>query len=731
MAVNWTDLNQVKAFRTEMLRNPNQDPTELDNYISQKVQENRPIQQPIQQPTPPVTTQVEPAKENWIKSAAKNVWDVGTGGIGIALEAGHQALNVLNPHLKEISKKIDKGTATEAEIKEFIEAYNAKFIKQKEMEQISGGENQFDYTKPFSDESKKSFGSAVGKGALLGAKKGVGTAATIGSVFAPGATTLAGATTTAGLVGAGTGFAQPQDELSLSGSVGQAFIGGVMGAVLGNLLGRLRGLPKNEAEKLAVDAVARKNWLQKFGGDVEDSVRGLKQYGVEKNPYFAKNLHSLQNVATKHAGVGSAETQLTNINNSFNKINGVISEKLSEGGGTSLTKSQLSKLINDAVDEKTVAQNIIDKIWRNKAGSRVTALDMFNSKNEFGNQISRLFDASSLSDPQLAQVNAYRVLKQGVDKLSGNKISALTEEQSALHEISFALAKMIDKSPIKLGAITPTIPGLNRPLQSLTSRTGSIIRKTGDVLSGAGEPVLTGPIGDVIQRATPVAAGIVGGKTSSGIDSSGKPSLDLEQQRQQELQAMETEQEQGIQDANSIELYGKTYTRDDIWNKMLSTADTNEKAIYQTILNEIDRKYEVLKEERKTGELSATDIERRSVNYSIQSAYESLLSNPNIKTGLLAGPWENIKAKVNIGDPDTLNFNATMSALRGSIVKARAGTSFTKTEQALLDQYVPKTGDSRQEMLVKLNALIRQKVGQGSIPSINTTNVPSLKFMGQ
>lgn len=102
------------------------------------------------------------------------------------------------------------------------------------------------------------------------------------------------------------------------------------------------------------------------------------------------------------------------------------------------------------------------------------------------------------------------------------------------------------------------------------------------------------------------------------------------------------------------------------------------------------------------------------------------LQGGSISTGPIGPKIENLKAIVNKGDPETLQFNTTISALMASIAKARAGTSFTPNEQKLLNQYAPKVGDSEQTLYTKLQAL-RQVFGQAQQREQGVQYAPDLQ----
>lgn len=76
-----------------------------------------------------------------------------------------------------------------------------------------------------------------------------------------------------------------------------------------------------------------------------------------------------------------------------------------------------------------------------------------------------------------------------------------------------------------------------------------------------------------------------------------------------------------------------------------------------------------------------------------------------IKTGMVAGPLEQQKARLGMADQKTLDFNTMIGGLKATIAKARAGTSFTPNEEKLLNTYVPVVGDSKQQLETKLRLL--------------------------
>lgn len=77
----------------------------------------------------------------------------------------------------------------------------------------------------------------------------------------------------------------------------------------------------------------------------------------------------------------------------------------------------------------------------------------------------------------------------------------------------------------------------------------------------------------------------------------------------------------------------------------------------------------------------------------------------SVHTGLFSSKVEGVKNIFGAGDPETQAFNVTVNSLKAAIAKARAGTSFTPNEEALLNKYAPSSGDSGQMLRTKLKAL--------------------------
>ena len=103
---------------------------------------------------------------------------------------------------------------------------------------------------------------------------------------------------------------------------------------------------------------------------------------------------------------------------------------------------------------------------------------------------------------------------------------------------------------------------------------------------------------------------------------------------------------------------------------------------------------------KKTEGQRARDEAHQLTNKAIQQ-----LSQGSVDTGWLGAKIQGTKEFLGKGDPETLGFNTTVSALKAAIAKARAGTSFTPNEEKLLNAYAPKAGDTGQQLETKLLSL--------------------------
>jgi hypothetical protein len=99
----------------------------------------------------------------------------------------------------------------------------------------------------------------------------------------------------------------------------------------------------------------------------------------------------------------------------------------------------------------------------------------------------------------------------------------------------------------------------------------------------------------------------------------------------------------------------------------------------------IEAAYKMLQEE-DAGSGTEAQVARKQAKSLTSQALSMLQTNPNIKTGMIGGPLEQLKSKFSVGDQSSVEFNTLISNLTATIAKARAGTSFTPNEEKMLKQ---------------------------------------------
>lgn len=129
---------------------------------------------------------------------------------------------------------------------------------------------------------------------------------------------------------------------------------------------------------------------------------------------------------------------------------------------------------------------------------------------------------------------------------------------------------------------------------------------------------------------------------------------------------------------------------------------------YQALADLYDRIYEYESTESKDRAsqkpLSQFQQERADLIKALGMT-QSAVDGGSIEYGPIGAAINNVKALFNSADPETLAYKNTVSGLRAAITKARAGTSLTEGEKALLAQYTPSDTDSEQVVRSKLKQL--------------------------
>lgn len=92
----------------------------------------------------------------------------------------------------------------------------------------------------------------------------------------------------------------------------------------------------------------------------------------------------------------------------------------------------------------------------------------------------------------------------------------------------------------------------------------------------------------------------------------------------------------------------------------------------------------------------------REEAYGISQDALADLDKGSIATGPVMAKLEDLKGIFNAGDQETVDFNRKIGALRSAIIKARGGSAVTDTELKIINEFVPKKGDSDQMIRSKL-----------------------------
>lgn len=466
------------------------------------------------------------------------------------------------------------------------------------------------------------------------------------------------------LSGAMTGFSQSGD--SAQSMIGNTALGGATGGAMGVLMSKLLGAGKS---------------AQKAGAKLQQGVAKTGE-SVKADPFYAKNIAELEKVRKGLGLKGNAGQQLEQLPVKFDQLNkqaGKILNELPEVPKAFPLKNFTAELdkVDYLGDEATfikATNQLTDRI--SKAGGNPTAL--YNLKSELGGEMTPIFKKIQMGNPlmpkEATKYAAYNSLKNTLDELSP-AIRQINMVQKQMYDISEGLVKSMEDPG-----------GLSIPVLGKVG--GESIQSGKDLLGrvlGAGREVPQA-IADTASR-----AGVIGASnavTAPATEQAVTPET---------VMAPETEQPQ-------------TNSEFSITPEMMMEARL---ALSNADYAKLKDMYDIQESaKKKEGGGTEAQIARASTTELIEDAFNQITSNPDIKSGFIAGPLESLKGQVNMGDQATLDFNTTVSNLAATIAKARGGTSFTPSEQAMLERYTPKVGDSKQILVTKLTQLRKQFGGK-------------------
>lgn len=287
---------------------------------------------------------------------------------------------------------------------------------------------------------------------------------------------------------------------------------------------------------------------------------------------------------------------------------------------------------------------------------------------------------SALAHEQRAVVPFRQTLKDEINNL----VPGLKEANNKYHDLSTAkgyLVKGTGEMNTKGGVIGRLAE--SGPIKTAESKVGSLLQRA--------EPTATAPSSGMTGRV--VREGVkqtVGQAVGNGIVGSPAPvdnsTTDSSAVLPPDTSATDTTQNDTIKQALLAAMV------QDLGNGGKNVASLS--TIYKIV--QADQPKAIKKTESQRARDEASTLTDKAI---------SLLDKGSVRTGFLGTKIEGVKRLTGNADPETLEFNTTVDSLKAAIAKARAGTSFTPNEEALLNKYAPTSGDTGQVLRTKLSAL--------------------------
>lgn len=508
-----------------------------------------------------------------------------------------------------------------------------------------------------------------------------------------------GRTGTGALTGATGGFGYSQ-KTDLEGILGDVVKGGIVGGVTGKIsdvLGK-RKLAKvgSKGESNAVTKAgleAKRSVVRPQGGggpesilNEDEMIKYLNEKGISGTPSKMR-----YGVASKYKElyqqVGDVIDTPGATRNSYdiNTVKNAITQQVEEKGSYYIPGDKTFKKLFDR-ELSLLEKKAVDGYVSDKA--------IYETLGNINNQLSSAFKkVSGTNASAITQIEGVRLdTRQALTDLLGiskPELQPLTSEMSMLHKLEPGLKSASMESANLFGV---PVPFLGQGVMGTQSKVGDILLALGGQTGTKATPGAVSTIApNILQQlskqtsATPAIVGSLLGKDQ--VPPATQPTMGTGGMQQPTAGAG---QEQATDVLSMLGL--------DMQSLMLLSALPVKQQ--NAILTELIGNKVV-----GTGkEPTAQQQERKKVVDGIALAKQYLASG-GIKTGKIGAPLEEIKSVFSAGDQSTIEFNRVISNLRASIAKARGGTSFTANEEALLNTYAPKIGDSLQQLQTKLEML--------------------------
>ena len=662
MALNINDPKQVKAFRDQQIQQ-GRSATEIDSWIRSKVQQE--VQNGNSQALESLNaitqqTPYRPSDQSFLGNLGRSIVEPfintvnKTGGVGYEAYRAVASKGGQNP-----DPYYDPKTGR------YIEN---PFMSQEQIERASTGAG-------FVDSLKDA--AAIGALAIPGAKAAKGATA-LEKLLTPALSEVP----RGGLFGFAQKDATPMSVLASAG------IGGGIGMGFGALPVALQGLLRKAGpkatqlgEKLETGAFVNrlgkptlKEGGNKFIGEVK-AIKGLDASSLDNLSNSATNI-----LQTEGPTVRNFTTEMTK-------------------KGIKMDGSKIIKFLENEIEkapaeaDKRVIRSVLRDVEEDVAAGKIDPLKHYELKSSYGDKANwSVFDPTNLKNKANVYGKVYNFMNDELDStLKSSGFDKFREVNKRLHVASKA-RNFADKQLNKVGTTglktNDLIFGglgavaLNNPIGAVggvlakkviespktMNALSSLLQKGGGGLSQLSVPSVNPNIAKMLN---------IGSNLS--IDQTGQ----LSNQPQQQSMVQPQMQQQGGQSQDVAKIVNA-----------LKLLDPSHASVYDSFVAQ--------KEDKRTEAQIARDTSKKLIN----DALTQVASNPTIKTGLVASPFEEFKAKLGIpADQATLTFHATISNLKANIAKARAGTSFTPNEEKLLNKYTPDEKDSYQLIITKLAKL--------------------------
>lgn len=588
----------------------------------------------------------------------------------------------------DISRKLADGTATDAESRRFEELNAPIFMSQEKLNKYSTPGGAAEQT------IRKTAGGA--------------------SYFVPGGAGVKGAVAAGAATGALSTLSE--DNTNLNDIAGGAVAGGAMGGAFGIL-------EKGISNKLAQKAGQK---LVNAGEDIQIASY-VKSVGAKPIAREGGN-----NLLTRMKSVGIKPGSAEQVLEQANQIIMDESPKILEAAqslsskGVKISVKDITDVLKKQIGEakstitKKPLQEVLDVIATDLKGKKfITPEELYLLKTEYGS----LGKWSSLSTAvEKKQAEAWRDVYIKANDILDKALTdnGFTEFRTINEAVHTAMQAHQYASRVANVAPNKNTIGLMDVIYGTTgAAAGGPMGVIGSLLlrKGLESPQAAGATAGIVKTAGKALSEIPGMSANvpqaarnaliTGVNNLPDNGQNIETQSSQGPSNKSLQHDASIPQQPSPKKSAPVkYTPDVFYEAMILARANGDVDSYKALKDMYDV---AVAEEKRTSEKpkskTEAEVARDDLSFLVEDAVAMLDTNPKI--GIVAGPLEDIKAKVGLGDPATVDFNIALANIKASLAKARAGTSFTPNEEKLLERYSPTVGDSKQQIVAKLNGLQR------------------------